>query len=294
MQESHNTDLYLLHLQPTQLTMEENISLAPNFNLVKLIPATAILTCFSQLSTVVFYDYFYFDPITYFDVSEIIFSSIKSFILIGIGLTLYLQIMITVIIPVLHMKDEQMKMSDFGDTVFGKKLNYLIGAFTLFICILIYFAIGSVEMLYLILQLIVISLLMMFNNKRFSKLEENEPNYFNIIKKYYPRIDSVILLFVVGVTIIFYISAWQKAKSIYRNNPSFGSELILKESKESIKCTSRVLFIGKSNKYYFIFSRKDLSMRVINREQIAKEVIRTNFTNYKVSNFTNFLFNLTH
>jgi hypothetical protein len=231
---------------------------------------------------IAYYNQFNFSPITYFDYFEIIISSTKDFIIISIFCLLYFQSFL-VLVPNIGDRPNRLDISktykEKKSIYFSKiKSQYLIGI----ISFIIYFILDTIipenninfaavsPIIFFGLYFIIVGNTLKF---RLFKLMRGS-NYY-IIKNYFPYIDPTVFF---SLIILFFSTiAFSVSKSIYirRNNPYQGT-LLVTESNEIIKCTSKVLFIGKSQKYYFLFNTPDSSIRIISRDNLKKEVIKIN------------------
>ena len=260
----------------------------PKFSIVKLIPITVLVTALSQLSIFLYYGNFNFSPVAYFDSYEIIIYSFKEFVLIGVATLLLLQFMQVGILPIVYYFEHHNKRVQSG-LIHRRKYNYrvwkngiiaVIGVYyaTAFVCIVLtvlsYIFLPDAGVIAVpFLVIVSITFFVGANSYRFQLLIELKNRHSHSLKKYFPQIDAMLFTSVMTLFVSVIILAGSKYEYIKTENPYIGSFLIT-ENNEKIEATSKVLFIGKSQKFYFIYNTPDSSVRVISREKITKEVIK--------------------
>lgn len=250
----------------------------PNFSIIKLIPLTVLVALISQTSILTYYNYFNFSPVTYFDLDEIIFANSKDFVAITILVITYFQVIQVGILPLLDEKIVAHNPSPRGRN--KRRNDFVIFLYTLtfvlffaFIWITFYSKIKIEGMTpYVGMIWIIIIFLNLANFRMFHLLTRLRNHRSRQLRKYYPYIDPNVLTIVLSLFVYVVIFGDSRAKSIILKNPYKGTELTLEN--ETIKCTSKVIFIGKSQKYYFIYNTPDKSVRVVKRDDIKKEVIK--------------------
>ncbi|RZK64013.1 MAG: hypothetical protein EOO85_30355 [Pedobacter sp.] len=256
---------------------DENV---PKFSIVKLIPATAVLTVFAQTYTSMYYKHFGFNPFPYLDPYEIVASAIQDFIMIGFFLIVYAQIVILYIVPIAHRWDVMNRYRNRRSRPNGKLRNSIYLYVLFFIafgafCYTQYDTYGSIyESVVAILMMLVLTLIT-YNRIKFKNLEEDRPRYHAVVVKYFPSIDPYLAYATFLVFGFIYTTASFDAKKMLKNNPTKGSQMVVNESKEVIKSTTKVIFIGQSSKYTFVYNTPDSTVRVVNKDQLSKMVWKT-------------------
>lgn len=251
------------------------------FYLLKLIPITVLISLVSQTSILYYYRSFNFSPITYFDPYELIIVSSKDFFVTAIFVVLYHQLIQIYILPIFDRKRTQ----PTRNLAFREYIKYCVKASNIYMIIAIVISMLLIPLSYLEIELegklliyimliwAIIILILIALDMRYSYLTKMKNQRSTEVKQTYILIDFryFIVISVLFISSIFLAS--KKSQYIKKNNPYKGTVLITEED-EIIKCTSKVLFIGKSQKYYFIYNTPDSSMRIIAREKLKKEVIK--------------------
>ncbi|MEJ2905070.1 hypothetical protein WAE58_21675 [Pedobacter panaciterrae] len=267
------------------------------FSIVKLIPITILITVLSQISVLSFYSFFGFSPLSYLEPYEILTSSVKDFIIIGIIVVILFQFVMLFVasfyrrltyynIRRFRKKNTYSQRTNRRDEVnsgFKTIRNIRRGIDAFIIIFMIFIIVSSLTNLinlphfipFLIMYTIV--LLLMRNYIDFKVLTLKSKSGMTLIKQYFPHVDIVIAL-AVGILVIFMIELGHvKAKYIKENNIYAGSSLTL-DDNELIRVTTKVILIGKFQKFYFFYNTPDSTIRVIDRSKIKKEIIKASST----------------
>ncbi len=256
------------------------------FSIIKLIPVTVLITALAQFSNIFYYGLFNFSAVTYFESYEVIIASSKDFFISFALVFIALQF--------LHTKGViKNTTSSLTDSLTSQERRHkrivtrkylrstIIGCY-LVSCILLVLIIIQLKFHILgrngdsfcFVALWIIAVLIVYANSFRYRIIIRLRNYrARHAKKYFPYIDPIMFM---SISLLFYFAAVFsviKHNQIQTKNPYKGSQLIT-EDGEVIMCTSKVIFIGKSQKYYFVYCTPDSSIRIVARENLKKEVIR--------------------
>jgi hypothetical protein len=105
-------------------------------------------------------------------------------------------------------------------------------------------------------------------------MKYSNKSYYSKYKPYHINIDPYIVLFSFFLLICVNLTSLIAAKNMMEYDYLKGSYIVLNDNFEKIAVTSKVKFIGQSNKYVFIFNTPDSSIRIISRDQIHKMIIK--------------------
>ncbi len=255
---------------------EEKIE--PKFSIVKLIPVTVVVTILCQINVISYYSYFNFSATTYFEPYEMILTSLKDFIIIGFIILYSYKIMFLGI-----FSSSRKKMtSTFSETMRNRikicKTFYgIAGILAVGLVIMFFTTKITNETIHNVIAitwtfLIYLNFATSFHFKTLLRLRVTKVNN---LKSHFPYVNPILFSFTLMVAWGVFTTGIFKAEYIQNTNPYKGTELTLNDGGV-IKCTSKVIFIGKSQKYYFIYNTPDKSVRVIKRDDLKKEVIRIN------------------
>lgn len=255
----------------------------PRLSITKLIPVTALITIFSQLSVLIYYSAFNFSPIGYFDPYEIIIASFKDFIIIGIILVLYIQIVSIHIIDFLDWVKSKIQARNAKNTdsvnvlkTRGFKTEY-IGLGIIIISGILLIKYNLLVLPYSIyFFIIIIMYLISLNNAKYhftlKNKSKNDESHAASLKDFFPYIDFVTVFFI-AISIISIVGMSEvKSTIVKKHNPYDGTRLTL-EDGEIVKCNSLLVLIGKSNNYYFFYNKHDEGVKVVRRDKVVKEYI---------------------
>lgn len=250
----------------------------PLFSLAKVLPITVFVTILSQTSVIFYYNCFNFSPIPYFEPYELIMASVKDFCMIVIVVILYSQFCL------LYLIYKKRNSDDWSTLSFKEKVRNVLNTSRRSMGVGLFFFISALFISYLGLQPsimrlftviflgITVIMVSVSNNSMFLVRSNMKSIDSMRLKRYYPSIDTLVVM-AVGILIWAVLTfSVLRHEYIVSQNPYLGSELTLE--KEIVRCTSKVIVIGKSQKYYFIYNSPDKSVRIIKRDNIKKEVIK--------------------
>jgi len=265
------------------------------FSIIKLVPLTVLIGVLAQASVVAYYNFFNFSPITYFEGVELLIASTKDFIIVACYSILYLQFIHAGILPVIDIyrfkknRDYTFHRVSFKEFMLAKleRINvlYVYTILLLHIGLIgLYFEREYLSSNTISVVIISIACLMLIfvNDLSFETRTQLRNLRAYQLKKHYPHVDLEILITVLALTTFILLFSFIRSEYVREKNPYKGTTLIL-DDNEKIKCTSKVIFIGKSQKFYFIYNTPDSSVRVVQRDKLKKEVI-------KIRSDVNFLF----
>jgi len=268
---------------------------APSFSLIKLVPLTVVIAVLAQVSVVGYYHFFNFSPITYFEGIELLIVSTKDFIIVALFTILYLQFIQAGVLPLMDIYRFKMKRDytlvrvSFKELMLPilKNINtwYFYTILLLHISLIgLYFEFEyfSRNTVSTILIFIACVMLILVNDYSFAVRTQLRNFRAYELKKNYPYIDLQILFVLFALVVFIIVFSYGRSQYIRENNPYKGTILIT-ENNEKIGCTSKVIFIGKSQKFYFLYNTPDSSIRVVERGKLKKEVI-------KIKSNVNFLY----
>lgn len=260
---------------------EENKS---PLNLAKYISITIVISILSQISLASYYSVFGLQPFSYYDLSEILMSSTKDFIIVSIILFLFMQ---TVAV---NTRPTDFELFETKKPIENEFLRYLnknyipVGLQAMnFIVAIIYYLRGRSAFIFFgsFIFFLIIELIK-HNTSRYNNIKETDPERFDLVRTKAPYIDLNLLM--IGILYVCFISLISQSKANHaRYSNKYIGSLITLNSTEKIKVTSKVLLIGKNKDYMFLYNTPDSSIRVLKMSDVSKLVIKNNDRSFKAS-----------
>jgi hypothetical protein len=241
-----------------------------------------IITFLSQFSMVVYYGRYGLQPVYYYEPSEIIIRSAKDFVAISLFMFLMIQSTALFIKPI--SLDNIVSGEGTGWSRFYNLHMFSLSVIVFsFIALLIAWFLGK-TLVPIVAGLVVFSIQLWIREVSFliKKIRSEEPERYNTIKIYYPTIESKIIT--LGITYVFATFGLAYIKSLPETNINYAGSTITLSTKEKIQITHKVLLIGRSKDYLFLYNTPNETLRIIKRSDISNEIIKS-----KDKGFFNFL-----
>lgn len=246
-----------------------------NLNITRYLSATVVISVLAQISTFTYYNEFGFNPIGYFELTEMIFASAKDFILLSTFMYILFQTL------GVNIRPGSFRFINTKQPIKSKVLSFLNDNY-----LSIQFHVGNAILItifyiqrkpyspFLYSSLFVLLMdLLRYNNNKYYTIRENDPEHFEFVKSRTPMLNYFLASIGAIYISIAMALASIKASRAKNENVYIGSHFIL-QSNEKILATSKALLIGRSKDYIFIYNTPDSSLRVIKRSDIVKEVLK--------------------
>jgi hypothetical protein len=261
-------------------------------DLAKLIPLTFIVSLLSHLSIIFYYQKFHFISFPYLDSYEILVASMRDFVITCVITILVIQFSVlgsyNIVLRLRYnyairtRRNAHKNMQD-GVPIYSVAKNYRFpfGTFVIIYWtfpLLIPKSVFDIKDVYhgILLAVYLASALylsIMWSYDSHIQIVKSKKGNWREVKAYSPLINPNLLFAGYIIIIFLYLFATLRADYTLKKNPYKGSFIIL-DSNEKIRVTSKVILIGKSRNFYFLYNTPDSSVRVVNRSQITKELVK--------------------
>lgn len=260
--------------------------------LSKLLPLTFIVSLLSHLSVIFYYQKFHFNSFPYLDSYEILVASMRDFVFTCV---------ITIVVI-------QASLLSSYNTILWYRYKYAVRArrnayknmrdgVPIYSVVKQYrFSPGIFLIIYWIFPLLIPKSIFVFKNfyhgiplsvylasalyftmswsyESYIEAVNSKKGNWREVKAYMPIINPNLLIAGYIIILFLYLFATLRADDTLEKNHYKGSFIVL-DSKETIRVTSKVILIGQSHNFYFLYNTPDSSVRVVNRSQIIKESVK--------------------